>query len=95
MTIEIDCILFHALVLMAFFMAIDASVESNLTIDPKGPVLVLNATRPSDPHFEPIIVTCKSTGNYNITWDVPHLDFAELSDHEVLYVLSIWLNCRI
>jgi len=89
MTIEIDCILFHALVLMAFFVAIDASVESNLTIDPKGPVLALNATRPTDPNFEPIILTCKSTGNYNITWDVPHLNFAELSDHEVIRVVYL------
>jgi len=81
---------------MAFFVPIYASVEStNLTIDPPGPVVLLNSSIIKsneklgdyiDPNFEPPIFTCKSTGNYNITWDVPDLNFAELSDQWVIYV---------
>ena len=82
---------------MALFFEINASVESNLlTIHPPVPVLVLNSSLIKgtlgyfpDPNFEPPILTCKSTGNNNITWDVPDFNFAELSNQKVIYVLRV------
>ncbi len=93
MEIMINEILFYALVSMALFLAIDASVESNLTIIPSVPVLVLNSSLIkgryyyyfADENFKPPILTCKSTGNYNITWVVPDFNFGELSNQEVIY----------
>ncbi len=89
----------YYVVLMAFSLAIDASAESHLTIDPPGPVAILNSSiiielyrgneySTIDKNYEPAIITCRSTGNYYITWDVPDLNFAELSNEYVIHVVS-------
>jgi len=92
---------------MAFSMAIDASVESNLKISPPGPVVVLNSSLIRemfhgkeyymiDENFERTIITCRSTGNYNITWDIPEFNYAELSEHMVILIVScLTLNIKV
>ena len=96
-----ECIIYSPLVLVAFLLAIYASGESILTIDPPGPVVVFNSSLKGvttlnetdedevkenylNNTFKPIILTCKSTGNYNITWDVPDFNFGELANQKVI-----------
>lgn len=87
----------YMIVLIAFSLVVDASLESTLTIDPPGPVVVFNSNirvicneddechdHDDEEHFESIILTCKSTRHYNITWDIPDLNFAELADQKVI-----------
>jgi len=69
-------------------------VESKLTMDPPGPVVVFNTsiltagrsekslmTRFNDEYSNPIILTCNTSENYSITWDLPENAFSELNDY--------------
>jgi len=58
------------------------SVASNLKIDPSGPVAVFDLSKSSQ-HFKEIVLTCTSTENLNITWEIPTFNFAELNKRSV------------
>ena len=58
------------------------SVASDLIIDPPGPVEVFDLIKSS--HLsKQIVLTCTSTGNLNITWEIPTFNFAELNKQSV------------
>ena len=63
-------------------------------MDPPGPVAVFNSSfltvgrsekslvvRYNDEYSSPIILTCKTSENYSITWDLPENVFSELNDY--------------
>lgn len=68
---------------LVFYSLVIGAVESYLTIDPPGPVAVFNTNfqtlgRNNTNRFvhkdyknsTPVVITCKSSEHYNITWDV-------------------------
>ncbi len=55
---------------------------SSISIDPPGPVLVFDISNSSQ-HSKRIVLTCISSGSDNITWEIPTLSFAELSNQSV------------
>lgn len=59
------------------FSIIISMTESSLAIrgfSGPGPVVISRSWND---------LTCISSGNYNITWEIPALNFAELADQEV------------
>jgi len=62
-------------------------VTSKLTIDPPGPVVVFDlSSSKTGQHSSQIDVVLKcnnSFGNYKVTWEIPTLNFAELSNQRV------------
>jgi len=76
-------LLFLNLVLVVLMVTtMTRSVASNLIIDPPGPVAVFDLSI-SSLHSKQIAITCTSTGNVNITWEIPTFNFAELNKQSV------------
>jgi len=81
--------LFLNLVLVVLLMVTTMTrpVASNLIIDPPGPVAVFDLSM-SSLHSKQIVLTCTSTENLNITWEIPTFNFAELNKQSVcVYIL--------
>lgn len=77
-----------------------SAMESNLTLDPPGPVAVFYTSikyynrfleKVHEENVTPMVIKCISSGNHNITWDIPVLNFGELADRNVSSV-SIFIQ---
>lgn len=74
--------------------AIARLVAPNLTIDPPGPVEVVDISHASQ-HSKQISLTCIITGNHSITWKIPTFNFAELNKRSVkiyAYMFQVMFN---
>jgi len=80
----VNIVLFKNLVLVVFLLIIiGRPATSNITIDPPGPVVVFDISNSSQ-HSKQTVLKCISSESYNITWEIPTLNLAELSNQSVI-----------